>query len=136
MKLVTYLNFSGTCEEAFQFYAKTLGGKIEFLTRNGESPMADHMPAAMKDKVMHASLATPGGVPMGADHPEGESVEPAGFCVSLQLPVLADAERVFRALSEGGRVRMDFQKTFWSPGFGMCTDRFGIPWMVNCGEGT
>ena len=69
---------------------------------------------------------------MGADHPQGKKVQPTGFCVSIQVKDAAEAERIFKALSEGGKVQMAFQKTFWSPGFGMCTDKFDIPWMVNC----
>jgi PhnB protein len=133
MQLITYLNFSGNCDAAFKFYAETLGGKITFLTRLGESPMGDKVPEEMKDKIMHATLEAPdGGVLMGADHPQGKKVSPAGFCVSVQLKDMAEAERIFERLSEGGKVQMAFQKTFWSPGFGMCIDKFEIPWMVNC----
>jgi PhnB protein len=133
MQLTTYLNFSGNCESAFNFYTKTLGGKITLLMRLGESPMADEVPVEMKDKIMHATLELPdGGVLMGADHPHGKKVSPAGFYVSVQVKGAAEAERIFKALSEGGQVQMAFQKTFWSPGFGMCIDRFEIPWMVNC----
>lgn len=95
--------------------------------------MRDQVPAEMKDKIMHATLELPGGGNvMGADHPQGKKVQPAGFCVSIQVQDVAEAERLFKGLSEGGKVNMAFQKTFWSPGFGMCTDKFDIPWMVNC----
>ena len=133
MQLIAHLNFSGDCEAAFRFYAATLGGKIAFMMRQGESPMGDKVPAEMKDKIMHATLQVPdGGGLMGADHPDGKKVTPAGFCVSVQLKDVAEAERIFKALSEGGQMQMAFQKTFWSPGFGMCIDKFEIPWMVNC----
>lgn len=133
MQLTTYLNFSGNCEAAFNFYGKTLGGKITSMMRQGESPMADRVPAEMKDKIMHATLELPdGGILMGADHPQGKKVSPAGFCVSVQVKDVIDGERIFKGLSEGGQVQMAFQKTFWSPGFGMCIDKFEIPWMVNC----
>jgi PhnB protein len=132
MQLIAHLNFNGNCETAFNFYAKTLGGKVTFMMKLGESPMADKVPAEMKDKIMHATLEVPdGGVLMGADHPQGKKVSPTGFCVSVQVKDTSEAERIFRGLSEGGQVQMDFQKTFWSPGFGMCIDRFDIPWMVN-----
>jgi PhnB protein len=68
---------------------------------------------------------------MGADHPQGNKVQPAGFCVSVQVNDTAEAEQIFKGLSEGGKVQMEFQKTFWSPGFGMCIDKFEVPWMVN-----
>ena len=133
MQLITHLNFNGNCEVAFKFYEEVLGGKITFITKQGESPMGDKVPPEMKDKVMHATLEVPGGgVLMGGDHPQGKKVLPVGFCVSIQVEDRAEAERIFKRLSEGGQVQMQFQKTFWSPGFGMCIDKFEVPWMVNC----
>ena len=132
MQLTTHLNFDGNCEAAFKFYAETLGGKITLMMTQGESPMGDKVPEPMKDKIMHATLEVPGGsVLMGADHPLGNKVQPAGFCVSVQVNDTAEAEQIFKGLSEGGKVQMEFQKTFWSPGFGMCIDKFEVPWMVN-----
>ena len=82
MQLTTYLNFNGNCEAAFKFYAETLGGKITLMMTQGESPMGDKVPEPMKDKIMHATLEVRGGsVLMGADHPQGKHVQPAGFCV-------------------------------------------------------
>lgn len=133
MQVNPYLNFNGNCKAAFEFYAETFGGKITMMMTQGESPMADKVPAEMKDKIMHATLQMPGGASlMGADHPQGKQVQPTGFCVSIQVKDAAEAKRLFEALSEGGKVQMALQKTFWSPGFGMCTDRFDIPWMVGC----
>jgi len=133
MQINTYLNFNGNCEAAFKAYAEILGGKITSMMRQGESPMRDKVPPEMKDKVMHATLEVPGGaVLMGADHPQGKSVMPTGFCVSLQVKDAAEGSRCFKRLSEGGQVQLEFQKTFWSPGFGMCVDKFDVPWMVNC----
>jgi PhnB protein len=87
----------------------------------------------LKSKIMHATLQLPGGATlMGADHPQGKNVRPTGFCVSIQLTETAEAREIFNGLSDGGTVQMEFQKTFWSPGFGMCTDKFDIPWMINC----
>jgi len=136
MQLIAHLNFNGNCEAAFNFYRTALGGQITSMMRQGESPIADQVPAAMKDKIMHASLQVPdGGVLMGADLPQGKNVTPAGFCVSVQVNTTAEAERLFSALSVGGQIQMEFQKTFWSPGFGMCVDKFEIPWMINCSPG-
>jgi PhnB protein len=99
----------------------------------GASPMGDKVPTEMKNKIMNATLEMPGGATlMGADHPQGKNVQPTGFCVSVQVNDISEGERIFKALAEGGKLQMAFQKTFWSPGFGMCTDMFGIPWMVNC----
>lgn len=131
MQLTTYLAFNGECRAAFEMYARVLGGKITFMMTHGESPMAEQAAPEWKDKIMHASLQTPGGLIQGSDHPQGRKVEPAGFCVSVQVDEKAEAERTFKALAEGGKTQMEFQQTFWSPGFGMCIDKFGVPWMVN-----
>jgi PhnB protein len=131
MKINAYLAFDGKCKEAFEMYAKVLGGKITFMMTQGESPMAEQTPPEWRDKIMHASMETPGGVLLGADHPQGRKVTPAGFSVCVGTPDAAEAERIFKELSDGGKVQMDFQKTFWSPGFGMCIDKFEVPWMVN-----
>ena len=129
MMVNTYLAFSGNCKEAFQFYERALGGKITFMTTHDESPMADKTAPEWKDKIMHARLETPGGVLMGSDHPQ--ATKPSGFSVSVSVNDGAEAERIFKGLSDGGKVQMAFQKTFWSPGFGMFIDKFDVPWMVN-----
>lgn len=132
MQVTTYLAFDGDCREAFQMYERVLGGKITFMMTQGESPMADKIPPAMKDKIMHASLQIPGGgLIQGADHPEGKAVKPSGFSVCVSTKDKAEAERIFNGLSNGGEVQMAFQQTFWSSGFGMCIDKFSVPWMVN-----
>jgi PhnB protein len=132
MQVNPYLAFSGNCKAAFQMYERVLGGKIVFMMTQGESPMADKIPPEMRDKIMHATLQIPGGgVIQGADHPEGKPAKPHGFCVCVSMKDKAEAERIFKALSEGGNVQMEFQETFWSPGFGMCMDKFEVPWMVN-----
>ena len=131
MMVNTYLAFSGNCKDAFQFYERVLGGKILFMMTHAESPMADKTAPDWKDKIMHATLETPGGVIMGADHPQGKTTKPSGFCVSVTVKDPAEAERIFKGLSDGGQTQMGFQKTFWSPGFGMCVDKFDVPWMVN-----
>jgi PhnB protein len=81
---------------------------------------------------MHATLSVGDEVLMGADAPPNSYQEPKGMNVSIHLKGIADGERIFNALAENGSVTMPFQETFWSPGFGMCVDQFGIPWMVNC----
>jgi PhnB protein len=133
MQLNTYLTFDGQCEEAFSFYARTLGGSVQSLFRHGETPGADHVPEEWRNKVMHATLSLPGGILMGSDAPPGSaSSARAGFALALHPQEPADAERIFSALAEGGTVQMPIQETFWSVRFGMLTDRFGIPWMINC----
>lgn len=133
MQLNPYLNFNGRCEEAFQFYAECLGGKIEFLMKYGESPMSEQVSPEWKNKIIHASIKVDGQLAlMGADCPPEHFQVPQGFAVSIGVKDLKKAEQIFRSLSENGKITMEFQKTFWSAGFGMFIDRFGIPWMVNC----
>ena len=131
MHINTHLNFNGQCEEAFKYYAQVLGGEITFKMTWGEMPGADQFPAETHKLIMHASMKIGDGDIMGADSPPGRYAEPKGMNVSIHVKDIAEGERVFRALAEGGEVQMPFAKTFWSPGFGMCVDQFGIPWMVN-----
>jgi len=131
MQVNPYLSFSGKCEEALNHYAKVLNGKILFKMTYGESPMADQTPPDVKNNIMHATLQIGDRLIMAADAPPHMYSKPAGFSVSVNCKDVAEAERVYKALSEGGEVKMPFQKTFWSPGFGMFIDRYGIPWMIN-----
>lgn len=134
MKTSTYLLFNGQCEEAFNVYARVLGGTIEALMRHREMPGEGPGHAGWEDKVMHVSLRLGGDVLMGSDAPPGYFQQPQGFSVSLQYADPAEGEKVFNALAEGGLIKMPFQETFWAAGYGMLVDRFGIPWMVNCGQ--
>lgn len=131
MQITTHLGFNGNCREAFEMYERVLGGKIVFSMTFGESPMATQFPAELHSRIIHIALQTDGGLIQGADSPHGEAVNPAGFCVCVATKDAAEAARVFKGLSDGGKVQMEMQKTFWSPAFGMCTDKFGTPWMVN-----
>jgi len=132
MQLNPYLNFKGHCEEAFKSYEKSLKGNIEFLMRNGESPMADKTPPDQKNNVLQATLRFGDQVIMGADAPPEYYEKPQGFSISITVKEVQEAERIFNELSAGGSVRMPLQKTFWAQRFGMFTDRFDIPWMINC----
>jgi PhnB protein len=131
MQLNPYLTFNGRCEEAFKFYERVLAGKITFMMTWGEMPEANQFPAEAHKLIMHATLSLGDQVLMGADSPPGSYQPPQGINVSLHPKDVAAAEGIFNALAEGGSVTMPFQKTFWSPGFGMCVDQFGIPWMIN-----
>ena len=131
MQLNPYLLFNGQCEAAFKFYERTLGGKIEELITHAGTPAETHVPAEWRDKIMHARLVVGDQVLMGSDAPPDHYESPSGFSVSIQTTEPAEAERIFKALSEKGTVRMPIQQTFWSPRFGMLVDQFGIPWMVN-----
>ena len=131
MKLNTYLNFNGRCAEAFKFYEKTFGGRIGMIMTHGESPAKDFVPADWHDKIMHVRLDVGDQILMGSDAPPAHYQKPQGMVVSVTVPAPSEAERIFNTLAEGGKITMPFQKTFWSAGFGMAVDRFGIPWMVN-----
>ena len=131
MHINTYLNFNGQCREAFEFYAGVLGGQITFSMTWGEMPGADQFPKETHHLIMHATLNVGDGVVMGADSPPDRYQQPKGMNVSIHTSDKAEGERIFKALSEGGNITMPFEQTFWSPGFGICVDRFGIPWMVN-----
>jgi PhnB protein len=133
MQMNPYLSFNGQCEAAFEFYERCLGGQLGPMFRYGGSPMANQVPADWQDKVMHGSLTVGGRVLMGGDvAPAAIYEEPKGFSLSLQKQSTTDAERIFRELSNGGRVTMPLEKTFWATRFGMVVDRFGIPWLINC----
>ena len=132
MQIAPYLLFNGTCGEAFRFYERVLGGTIDFIQTNGESPMADQTPPEQRDKVIHVHMTVGDRVLMGSDAPPEYFEKPQGFSVSIHVDEPAEAERVFNALSEGGQVTMPLGKTFWAQSFGMLVDRYGTPWMVNC----
>lgn len=134
MKLNAYLSFDGRCREAFEFYAKTLGGKIAFIQSYGESAMASSMPPATHNRVMHVTLHIGDQVLQGADAPPGMFTKADGFSVALHCDEVAEGERVFNALAQNGQVKMPFQPTFWAKGFGMLIDQFGTPWIVNAGQ--
>ena len=133
MQAHPYLNFPGTCAEAFRFYVGLFGAAIDMEMTHGGTPMADMVPPDWQDKIMHIQMRTPDGmVLMGSDAPPPYYAKPQGFAVSLQMGDPAEAERVYAALAEGGEVRMELQKTFWAERFAMLSDRFGIPWIINC----
>jgi PhnB protein len=132
-ELNAYLFFDGNCAEAMRFYERTLGGKLTLMT-HAEAPSGAQAPPGNADRIMHARLVIEGGALMASDETAGHPY--AGmkeFSLSLTYPAVAEAQRVFEALAEGGRVNLPFQKTFWSEGFGMLVDRFGTPWMINSG---
>lgn len=130
-----YLSFDGTCAEAFAFYAKALGGKTIFSMTFGESPMGAQTPADYKDKVMHATFEARGRQIMGSDMPPGMAFKGyQGFSLSVQAKDVDEGRQLFDALAQGGNVTMPYGPQFWSTGFGMATDRFGVPWMVNVAQ--
>ena len=131
-----YIFFNGKCAEAMRFYEKTLGGKLRMMTA-GESPVAGQMGPGSPDRILHARPEIDGGGILMASDWMAPQPYPGmnGFRLSLTYPTVGDARRMFDALAAGGSVQVPFEKTFWSDGFGMLTDRFGTPWMINT-EGT
>src|SRR5882757_4909832 len=110
MKLSPRLSFNGQCQEAMDFYERCLGGKIQFVLTYGDSPMSDHVPPAWREKILHATLGIGESILYAADAPP-EQYQPAkGFHVTIGVPEAAEAERIFRELSEGGTVQMPLQK--------------------------
>jgi PhnB protein len=132
VQLISYLTFNGQCEAAFKFYEQCLGGKIVSMFTYAGSPMEDQAPPEWRDKVMHARLAVGDQLLMGSDATPERYEPPRGITVSLSIADPQEAERIFNALEKNANVTMPMQKTFWSAGFGMLTDQFGIPCMVNC----
>ena len=131
MKIEPYLFFEGRCEEAIEFYRTALGAEVQMKMRYKDSP--EPCPSGITppgDKIMHASLRIGDTVVMASD---GDCKGPKsfqGFALSVSVPNEAAADRAFNALSAGGNVIMPPGKTFFSPRFGMVTDRFGVTWMV------
>lgn len=128
-----YLFFGGRCEEALEFYKDAIGAEVEMVMHYKDSPEAvapDMIPEGYEGKVMHASFRVGGSLVMASDGC-GESLSFGGFSLSLGVETEAEADRAFNALADGGKVIMPLGKTFWSPRFGMLTDRFGLCWMVS-----
>jgi len=132
MQVNPYLFYNGNCEAAFKFHQRVLGAKVEMMLTHEGAPESMPTPPEWKKKIMHGRISIDGEVLMASDAPPDHFHQPQGFAVSLTVGDPADAERKFKALSEGGSVNMPFGKTFFSKGFGTCVDQFGIPWMVNC----
>jgi PhnB protein len=132
VQLNPYLSFNGNCAAAFKFYEKCLGGKIAMMMTFAESPMADQVPAAHRDKIMHARITFGDQVLMGSDAPPDRYEPMKGFSVSLSVAGADEAERIFKALADKGTVQMPIQNTFWAERFGALVDQFGTPWMINC----
>ena len=125
-----YLFFDGRCEEAVEFYCKTLGAQVETLTRFKDSPDPGMCAPGAGDKVMHASFRIGESTVLASDGRCEGRPSFQGFSLSLTVPDEAEAERLFAALADVGQVQMPLTKTFFSPRFGMVADRFGVSWMI------
>lgn len=133
MKAEPYLFFEGRCDEAIEFYRRALGAEVGMLMRykdSPEPPAPGMLPSGSENKIMHASLCIGDSSVMVSDgHCSGQA-DFRGFALSLDAPDAARADQLFAALADGGQVRMPLAKTFFSPRFGMVTDRFGVMWMI------
>ena len=132
MEIQAYVFFDGCCEEALSFYADKLGAELMLKMHYKDAPPDANRPADPKNDnmVMHASVKIGSSILMMSDNCMTDTVTHDGFKLSLTANDLAHGEKLFNALAEGGKVDMPWQATFWSKGFGMVTDKFGIGWMV------
>lgn len=128
MDMDTYVNFNGTCAEAFRYYQEHLGGTVDSMTTFAELPQHTPVDAAWRDRVVHGRMTIGGAVLMGADIRGAEPMRSA--YLTLNPDSAEDAERVFAALSDGGEVFMPLQETFFARRFAQLRDRFGVNWMI------
>ena len=134
MQVEAYLMFNGRCEEAVRFYQQALGAQVEMVMRFDEAPdqpPPGMLPPGAEKKIMHSSFRIGETVVMASDGMTLDGPRFQGFSLSIAVSDEAEADRVFNALTEGGKVTMPLGRTFWSPRFGMLQDRFGVSWMVN-----
>ncbi|NKB27033.1 MAG: VOC family protein [Rhodobacteraceae bacterium] len=132
MDLTPYLTFPGTCLEACEFYAEVFGGDITFMQRVANSPAADQLPAEVQDQVLHAALNIAGRTIYASDATMTPYEPVRGIYVQVTLDDRDRASRIFSRLKKDGEVIMPFERSFWASGFGICRDRFGTPWIINC----
>ena len=132
MKVQAYISFSGRCEEALEFYKQSIGAEVTGLMRWTDSPdAAMKSPPGYEEKIMNAAFRI-GETDLMADDGMGEKhAEFKGMTLAIEVADDAEAHRVFAALGHGGKVTMALTKTFWTSSFGILTDKFGVPWMVN-----
>jgi PhnB protein len=130
MKLNTYLNFGGNCEEAFRFYESYLGGKITMMMRFEDQPEPKNIPAGSEKWVLYANMTIAGTELMGSDVTPERFLPMRSVYMSLAVDSSEDAERIFGLLQEGGEVFMPMAETFFAYKFGMLRDRFGTSWMI------
>jgi PhnB protein len=124
-----YVFFGGNCRDAFTRYQQIFGGELVLLSM-ADAPSDTPVPAEQADLIIHAALTNDGAILMGSDDPTGGFAGVQGIMVTSSVADAAEARRVFDALADGGEVTQPLVETFFSPSFGMCTDRFGTAWMV------
>ena len=130
---IAYLAFNGNCADAMRFYEDVLGGKIEILMSGADSPMAAQIPKEFAHRILHARLALQdGGFLYAGDTPMHMPYQGIhGVSITLHYDTVAEAQKIFDKLAAGGKVAMAMQPSFWAKSFGMLTDKFGTPWIIN-----
>jgi PhnB protein len=134
MSLSFHINFNGQCQEAFEYYAEHLGGVIGLMLQVKDSPMSENHDAHWQSKVVHANINFDGIEIAGADLTPEQYQIPLGFCVLLGFDSEEKVKSAFSKLEIGGNVILAPQKTFWSKCYAIVTDKFGVPWKLNCGD--
>ena len=132
-----YLYFAGRCQEALDFYKLAIGAQIEFVMLFKDSPAPPPpgvLQSGFENKIMHSTFRVGGSTVMASDGCNDNQLKIEGFGLSLSVQTVAEADRAFNALAEGGNITMPLSQTFWSPRFGMVTDRFGVAWMVTVAQ--
>ena len=130
MKLHTYLNYGGNCEQAFRFYEQHLGGKITMMMTHGQQPGANNVPAEWKSAILHARLSIGGTELLGADIPPDRFKPMRSAYLSLTVESIDEAERIYALLSDGGDIFMPMAESFFASRFAMLRDKFGTSWMI------
>ena len=130
MKLLTYLNYGGNCEQAFRFYEQHLGGEITAMMTHGQMPGPSNMPPELKNTILHARMNIGGTELLGSDVPPDRFQPMRSVYLSLSLDSSSEAERVYGLLSEGGQIFMPMEETFFAFRFAMLRDKFGTSWMI------
>jgi PhnB protein len=130
MILQTYLNYGGNCRDAFDFYAAHLGGKITMLMTHAEQPGAEKLPADWRNAVLHARMEIGGTILLAADVPPGRFQPMRSAYLSLTVDSIAEAERLYALLTDGGQIFMPMEENFFAHRFAMLRDRFGTSWMI------
>jgi len=133
MQVQSYLFFDGRCEEALEFYKKTLGAKVDMMMRFKDSPepqSPEMCPPGSENKIMHTSFRIGDTAVMASDGNAQGKPKFEGFALTINAKSEAEADKLFAALADGGQVRMPLTKTFFSPRFGMLADKFGVGWMI------
>lgn len=134
MSLSFHIDFNGQCQEAFEYYAEHLGGVTGLMLQIKDSPMSENHDVHWQKKIVHANINFDGIEIAGADLTPEQYQTPQGFCVLLSFTSEEKVKSAFDKLAQGGNVIMAPQKTFWSKCYAIVTDKFGVPWKLNCGD--